>query len=242
MNHIVCIAFTGLVSDENGVAVSIKGAGKDTAADMVADMLPFKPVHLSFADEPKDCVSDYWGLPRSIYDTSETKESPIPEYPGMTYRLFLEKFATDVVRKRVCESTWVNKVRRRLVHASLDPLEELVHRTCDLSPVDNPELFEAAVKDMRSAFSACGLPETHASRPVKLFQITDLRFVDEYRMLRKLNALIVQVRRTKTAVKGGGHVSDIPKPEIVPDVVIDNNGSLEDLRTQIRHILLPRIL
>jgi hypothetical protein len=67
--------------------------------------------------------------------------------------------------------------------------------------------------------------------------ISDLRFVHEFLMIKEHfpNAVIVKVMK-QTAGHLDLHSSEVEWKDIVEDVLIDNNGSMEDLRAQVDRI------
>lgn len=65
----------------------------------------------------------------------------------------------------------------------------------------------------------------------KLVVVSDVRFLHEYEELKKHGVYMIRVDRELTNVSEcDGHISEIEYTQIPVDVVIDNNGSLDDLR------------
>ena len=60
--------------------------------------------------------------------------------------------------------------------------------------------------------------------------ITDVRFPNEAALVRQLGGQLWQIRRPGYEAGGTGHASDTDGSEFRPDVVLENFGSLEDLR------------
>ena len=60
--------------------------------------------------------------------------------------------------------------------------------------------------------------------------ITDVRFPNEAALVRQLGGQLWQIRRPGYGAGGTGHASDTDGSEFRPDVVLENFGSLEDLR------------
>jgi hypothetical protein len=61
--------------------------------------------------------------------------------------------------------------------------------------------------------------------------ITDCRFPNEIETIRKLGGKVICIKRD--SCKGGHHASDIAWKNAVFDIVIENNGTLEELRDNI---------
>lgn len=197
--------------------IGVKGVGKDTVAGMVANHVHRlgrgQVVHLSFADPLKECVANHYGLPQAVYDCAAMKDQPLPQYPGWTYRRFLETVGTDVGR-HLCPGLFVQHLRARIQHMILE-------RTLGLPAA----AWSARCREV-------GLPESRASPWV--LQITDLRFKNEYDMLKALGATVVQVSRTAPAEHTrSSHVSNCFDASIVPDVCLANDGSLHELDSQV---------
>ena len=60
--------------------------------------------------------------------------------------------------------------------------------------------------------------------------ITDVRFPNEAALVRQLGGQLWQIRRPGYEAGGTGHASDTDGGEFAPDVVLENFGSLDDLR------------
>ncbi len=60
--------------------------------------------------------------------------------------------------------------------------------------------------------------------------ITDVRFPNEAALVRQLGGQLWQIRRPGYEAGGTGHASDTDGSEFRPDVVLENFGSLDDLR------------
>lgn len=64
--------------------------------------------------------------------------------------------------------------------------------------------------------------------------ITDVRFPNEAELIHQLGGAVIEVRRP--GLTSDGHASETPLPEHLVDLVIDNNRTLEDLRTEVAHL------
>lgn len=60
--------------------------------------------------------------------------------------------------------------------------------------------------------------------------ITDVRFPNEAALVRRLGGQLWQIRRPGYEAGGTGHASDTDGSEFEPDVILENFGSLDDLR------------
>lgn len=69
----------------------------------------------------------------------------------------------------------------------------------------------------------------------RLFVVTDLRFDNEYTMLRKHNAKIVKV--TRPDYHYDGHITERGFDDELVDFVIDNKGSLIELQSKVKDMM-----
>lgn len=63
--------------------------------------------------------------------------------------------------------------------------------------------------------------------------VTDVRFPNEYRAIREAGGLLVRIERPGVEAVNG-HASEHALRDFVPDVVIENGGTLADLHASIR--------
>lgn len=215
----VLVGYTGCLWSVKGTeVVGMKGVGKDTVAGYVqkeALQADWDVVTLSFADPLKDLVALVYGLDRDTYDRPGMKEQPLIQYPGWTYRRFLETVGTEVGRY-FQPDLWTEQLCERVQREAASPW----------SMIKVPE------EQVLARCQEVGLPLPAKRR--KLIQVTDVRFKNEYDRLKSLGAQIVQVNR-RTAQEGvtAGHVSNQFNPSLVPDIVVNNYGSWADLAQQI---------
>lgn len=64
--------------------------------------------------------------------------------------------------------------------------------------------------------------------------VTDLRFPDEAEMIRRNGGIIILIKRNQLEIDS--HVSENSLDQIVPDLVVENNGSLTQLQKKLREI------
>jgi hypothetical protein len=73
------------------------------------------------------------------------------------------------------------------------------------------------------------------SDPSHIAVITDLRFDNEYIMLKKLGAKIIKIERPEHQYDG--HITERGFDDHLVDFVLRNDGNLQTLRTRVRHIV-----
>lgn len=71
-------------------------------------------------------------------------------------------------------------------------------------------------------------------RPFVVF--TDVRFPNEAEMIRNSFGTIIHIERPEKTLQDK-HVSEIPLPRATEDLVIDNSGTVHDLRSTVRSVL-----
>lgn len=68
--------------------------------------------------------------------------------------------------------------------------------------------------------------------------VTDVRYENEAEHIKNLGGVIWEVRRP--GLESDGHASEQPLPKDLVDVVIDNSGTLNDLKKQVYDLTLTR--
>ena len=111
-----------------GIA-GFQGSGKDTIADYLQNIYGFK--RDSFAATLKDAVAAVFGWDRELLEgrTTESRawrEAVDPWWanrlnmPGLTPRLVLQKWGTEVARKSWHDDTWIASLENKLARAHND--------------------------------------------------------------------------------------------------------------------------
>ena len=190
------------------------GCGKGTAADILVEEHNF--IKLSFADKLKDGVATVFGWDRAMLegDTADSRE----------WRETQDDFWTKETKRTVTP---------RLV------------------------LQEFGTDCMRNGFFdgiwVSLVKQELLENPTKNFVIPDVRFDNEANMIKKLNGKVWRVRRGADPVwfrmyqDIGVEPKDVHKSEcawanINFDAVIDNHGTLEELKSQVQDRLVSNEL
>jgi hypothetical protein len=103
--------------------VGFKGSGKDTAGRYLVDHFNYTP--FSFAESLKDALAAILCWPRHMLegDTAESRawRESVDEWwaerlgiPHFTPRLAMQLFGTNVVREHFHQDTWINNIDRKL--------------------------------------------------------------------------------------------------------------------------------
>lgn len=191
------------------------GSGKGTAADILVERFGFEKV--SFADSLKDCVSVIFGWQRLLLegDTKESREFRETVDPfwtkkmgqDITPRLILQRIGTEAMRQVIHDNIWI------------DSLEKKIRKDRD-------------------------------------YVIPDVRFPNEIAFIRRMNGSVIHIQRGKsphwwddawTQNKIGGDHMTRKHPDIHLsewawiggdiDRVVQNDGSLDELETNLRYAL-----
>ena len=192
------------------VSISGKiGSGKDTIADIIMQYTPYHNWEVKkFAGKLKDIAEILSGVPKINFEDQEFKKQDMGSEWGMTYRDLLQKLGTEAMRNGLHENVWVNAL------------------FADYRPI-NDELRQSMGNVID--YSNCEWPN---------WIITDCRFPNELEAVKNRKGLTIKVIRDSGNTIGTTHASETALDYYTNwDYVIDNNGSIEDLRQQILNIL-----
>lgn len=196
----------------------IQGAGKDTVGEILISEYGF--VKLSFGSALKDVISALFGWPRDLLEGA-TKES-------------------RVWRETVNEY-WSEKTNI----PDFTPRKALQYIGTDL-------LRNHLCKDIWACIVESKIIQMIGSNPNVNIVITDCRFTNEFAILKKFdNARIVKVERdflnnpsilTQTHSQTQTHSSEIEWKDYPFDVILPNNGSIEELKDLIKNLIIGNFL
>jgi hypothetical protein len=199
------------------------GSGKDTVADYLVNVHGFR--RESFANSLKDAVAAVFDWDRTLLEgrtkqAREWREQVDPWWaerlnmPNLTPRWVLQYFGTEVVRKAFHDQMWVASLENRLRNSTDDIV------------------------------------------------ITDCRFVNEISIIKRLGGQVIRVHRGAEPEWYGVAVqanagSDSAKIKLAEynihasetawvgssfDAVLDNNGSMDELYSQLEQLLKNQAL
>ena len=192
------------------------GSGKDTIADYLVTFKGFR--RMSFAEPLKDAVSAIFNWDRELLEgkTAHSREwrEQVDEWwsarlaiPNLTPRWVLQYWGTEVCRIGFHEEIWIASVERKLSLA------------------------------MNSNFNY-----------INNIVIPDTRFPNEIKMIRKLGGQVWAVKRGEdpdwlvNLITKGEEPNDIHPSEwswVTENVdhIIDNNGTIDDLKNKVSTLL-----
>jgi hypothetical protein len=67
--------------------------------------------------------------------------------------------------------------------------------------------------------------------------ITDLRFVNEYNEIKKKGGIVIRINRPNTSNNHNNHTSECELDNYIFDYIIDNNGTIEELKEKVINII-----
>ena len=184
------------------------GSGKDTIADIIMQYTPYHDWEIKkFAGKLKDIAEILSGVPKINFEDQEFKKQDMGPEWGMTYRDLLQKLGTEAMRNGLHENVWVN----------------------------------ALMSDYTPAHYAVGALETELSEESAVYPnwlITDTRFPNELEAAKAHKGITIKVIKDSGNTIGTTHASETALDDYTKwDYVVDNNGSFEDLKTQVFSIL-----
>lgn len=189
------------------------GSGKDTIAEIIQQSTQLDWEVKKFAGKLKTIAELLCGVPKQNFESQEFKKNQMTEEWGMTYREFLQKLGTEALRNNLHENVWIN----------------------------------ALFSDYKAKTVAVGTSEFDITEKDELpnWIITDTRFPNEMDAVKSKNGLVIKVERSLKLRKGYDtpnetdlHPSETSLDNYTEwDYVIENNGTLEELRAKVMLIL-----
>ncbi len=186
----------------------IQGAGKDTVGEILINEYGF--AKLSFASALKDTISVLFGWPRDLLEGA-TEESRI-------WRETVNEY-------------WAEKTNI----PDFTPRKALQYIGTDL-------LRNHLCKDIWACIVESKIIQMTKLNPNINIVITDCRFTNEFAILKKFDsAQIVKVERESLILsnnKTQTHSSEIEWKDYPFDVILPNNGSIEELKDSIKNLII----
>lgn len=194
----------------------LAGSGKDTAADFLLERDGF--VKISLADPIKRFAMDVWEFSEEqLWGESKCRNSPDYRYNlcndhYLTPRLVLQHIGTEGGRA-IDSDVWIRYAIRTAARLLEDPDLSYTQR-------DGLELNPEARGDTKAVV------------------IPDCRFINEIRHIKSAGGKLLRVVRPGAGLAGafGSHQSEAEMseiPDIVFDEVINNVGTLDDLKKRV---------
>jgi hypothetical protein len=217
----------------NIIAISgLAGSGKDTVAGYLLENEGF--VSIAFADPLKRFASEIWGFTNTqLWGPSENRSLPDKRYKTensefLTPRKVLQYIGNDCVRT-LDKDVWIRygiNIAKRLLteqglcYSQIEGLQSYWKQTCQ-GEFDRIE----------------GYPKN-----IKAVIITDCRYVNELNAIKENGGKLIRIKKPGAGLKGvfGKHQSESEMSELsenIFDYIINNIGTLEDLKKRVNEIV-----
>lgn len=203
--------------------VGFIGSGKDTAADYLCNFHGFR--RDSFASTLKDAVAAVFSWDRELLEgrtkqAREWREQVDPWWskrlnmPSLTPRLVLQLWGTEVCRSSFHDDIWIASVENKM-------------RTSKDSIVISDCRFPNEIKSIKNAGG-------------NVVWVQRGELPKWYNIASNANAGVAMYKEELASYKI--HVSETAWAGTVFDRVIDNNGSIEDLYSQLKNLVQDPIV
>lgn len=195
------------------------GSGKDTIAAMLLKHHGMVPI--AFADQLRTEIMDAFGVPIQLLTDRTTKEVP----------------TRDLAMAQCLDDAFVEHIR-----TCVGPSFPFMH-----VPRSPRQIMQWWGTEYRRLADPCYWTTAMARRAINLViegksaVITDVRFHNEARLVRNIGGKIWQVVRPGLPSPSTNHVSEVTGDEFSPDLVISNNGSLQQLLQQVEIAVTGRL-
>lgn len=193
-----------------------RGSGKDTFADILVKHYCYQKV--SFANALRKMCSTTFGIPYEWFEDRILKETPIKFWPYLSPRDILIKVGTDAMRNHFSREIWLNLCARKIADGVVEQIE--TKRFIGASPP-----FKFVVTDTRF-LNELTLPQIVAR------ELSEREILPAGTKVMMAHARIERTKFTDEELENlrtSGHDSDRQYLEMVPDIVIENTGSISDL-------------
>lgn len=213
----------------------LAGAGKDTVADLLVNEFSF--VKVAFADPIKRAAMDWWNFSEEqLWGPSEMRNKPDERYPigwyeeprpsfvplhnttphrermYLTPRMALQQIGTEIARS-LDENVWLRY--------GLKVARQLLQRPAQLN-------YKRTV----------GVVEEKRETPIAGVVLSDARFANELVHIGEEGGKLIRIKRPGAGLSGDAakHASETEHqawPDDKFDYVLNNDGTLEDLRDKV---------
>lgn len=216
------------------------GSGKDTAASLIQQITPYHGWQIKkFAGKLKEVAALLTGIPTKRFEDQSFKQTNLSsdwdtikmtgtglrqdgfnnftraEVVHMTVRDLLQKLGTEAMREGLHRNVWVNAL------------------------FADYQLFKVGNGFSRVIKSAEGIPidyEYEVAMPNWI--ITDTRFPNELEAVKSKGGITIKIVRDSGNTVGTQHISETALDHVTDwDYVIDNTGTIEELKQKLYDIL-----
>ncbi len=204
---------------KNLIGISGKiGSGKDTVAAMIQELYPQYEVK-KFAGKLKDIASILTGIPVEKFEDQEFKKTDLGKEWSYAYP---DQYYDDGESVMVCMS-----VRQLLQKLGTDALRDNLHENVWVNAL-MADYVEKPVNVLEG--EGYRLEDTLPN-----WIITDTRFPNEAKVIEEKGGILLRVERSTCNL--GTHPSETALDDFPFEHVIFNNGSMDDLRNEVKKFL-----
>jgi len=204
---------------KNLIGISGKiGSGKDTVAAMIQELYPQYEVK-KFAGKLKDIASILTGIPVEKFEDQEFKKTDLGKEWSYVYP---DEYYDDGESVMVCMS-----VRQLLQKLGTDALRDNLHENVWVNAL-MADYVEKPVNVLEG--EGYRLEDTLPN-----WIITDTRFPNEAKIIEEKGGILLRVERSTCNL--GTHPSETALDDFPFEHVIFNNGSMDDLRNEVKKFL-----
>lgn len=187
------------------------GAGKDTTADLVAELVP-SLVRFAFADQLRTEIAAAWGIDVRVLMDRALRDVPLEQ-------LALRRCTDGGFVSYAWELSTLPGIRPR----------NLMQRWGDWRRMQDPDYFihPAEAGRVQAVFGA-----------TRLMAVTDVRYPNEAAWVRRHGGLLWRIARPGLQVIDS-HSSEHSSKDVTADAAIVNGGTVDDLRRMVVDLLTP---
>ena len=216
------------------------GSGKDTAASLIQQITPYHNWEVKkFAGKLKQIASMLTGIPTEKFEDQEFKQTNLPSewdtikmigtglrqdgFNGpktpviehMTVRDLLQKLGTEGMREGLHQNVWVNALFADYRFQKVENGFSRVVKSAEGIPIDYE--YEVTIPN---------------------WIITDTRFPNELKAIKDYGGVTIKIVRDSGNTVGTQHISETALDNVTDwDYVIDNTGTIEELKQKLYDIL-----
>jgi hypothetical protein len=203
----------------------IIGSGKDTAASIIQQLTPYHNWEVKkFAGKLKQVASMLTGIPTEMFEDQEFKKT------------FLGDEWSNLKMKpgRRQDGIFPKKVDMELVPMTVRDLLQKLGTEAMRNGLHENVWVNAAMSDYKPYSVRGSSYEEHESNWI----ITDTRFPNELSAVKRRGGLAIKIVRNSENTVGTQHISETALNHVTDwDYVIENNGTLEELKQKLFDIL-----
>jgi hypothetical protein len=216
------------------------GAGKDLAGELIQQITPYHNWEVKkFAGKLKQIASMLTGIPTEKFEDQEFKQTHLPSewdtikmvgtglrqdgFNGpktpviehMTVRDLLQKLGTEGMREGLHQNVWVNALFADYRFQKVENGFSRIVKSSEGIPIDYE--YEVTVPN---------------------WIITDTRFPNELKAIKDYGGVTIKIVRDSGNTVGTQHISETALDHVQDwDYVIDNTGTIEELKQKLYDIL-----